>query len=54
VTALQGFPRQALHAIALGLNHPGTGEPMRWEIPMAADMEQLLQILRGENRHGLD
>ena len=33
-TALQGFPRQALHAIRLGLDHPETGEPVsgrsRW------------------------
>jgi len=45
-TALQRFPRQALHAIALGLDHPETGETMRWEIPMAEDMAELLGLLR--------
>jgi 23S rRNA pseudouridine1911/1915/1917 synthase len=48
-TALQEFPRQALHAIALGLEHPQTGEAMRWEIPMAQDMDELLGSLRGES-----
>jgi 23S rRNA pseudouridine1911/1915/1917 synthase len=33
--ALQGFPRQALHAIRLGLIHPATGAEMQWEVPMA-------------------
>jgi 23S rRNA pseudouridine1911/1915/1917 synthase len=51
-TALQGFPRQALHAIALGLSHPETGESVRWEIPMAEDMLALLRLL-GEG-HDLD
>lgn len=46
--ALREFPRQALHAIALGLNHPETGEAMRWEIPMAEDMSELLGMLRVE------
>lgn len=46
LAGLQGFPRQALHAIALGLNHPKTGEGMRWEISMASDIEELLALLR--------
>lgn len=44
--ALQSFPRQALHAIRLGLEHPGSAEPMEWSIPMAADLEALLDLLR--------
>jgi 23S rRNA pseudouridine1911/1915/1917 synthase len=44
--ALRAFPRQALHAIALGLNHPHTGEAMRWEIPLSNDISQLLELLR--------
>jgi 23S rRNA pseudouridine1911/1915/1917 synthase len=52
--ALQGFPRQALHAIALGLDHPATGQPMRWETPMANDMEELLALMREEAAHGSD
>lgn len=46
--ALQSFPRQALHAIRLGLLHPATGEAMHWEVPMAADLAALLMLLRQE------
>ena len=40
-----GFPRQALHAKELGIIHPATGEEIRWEMPMPADMQQLLEAL---------
>lgn len=46
VSTLQGFPRQALHAIRLGLFHPSTGEPLEWSLPMEPDLEDLLQTLR--------
>lgn len=49
VEALQSFPRQALHALRLGLEHPTLGVPMLWEVPMAADLEQLLERLRLES-----
>ena len=52
VTALQGFPRQALHAIRLGLDHPETGEPVFWEVPMAADLAWLLDLLRMQSGAG--
>lgn len=52
--ALKAFPRQALHAIALGLEHPATGERMHWEIPMPADLSALLNLLRVKQAHGLD
>jgi 23S rRNA pseudouridine1911/1915/1917 synthase len=48
MTALRGFPRQALHAIRLGLRHPATGEPLVWEVPMAPDLAALLADLGGE------
>lgn len=44
--ALRGFKRQALHAAALGLTHPKTGETMRWESPVPDDMVNLLARLR--------
>jgi len=47
IHALQGFPRQALHAIGLGLDHPVTGGAMHWETPMPEDMYELLSLLRG-------
>ena len=47
-TALQQFPRQALHALRLGLIHPATGAELCWEVPMAADLAALLMLLRQE------
>jgi 23S rRNA pseudouridine1911/1915/1917 synthase len=46
--AIRAFPRQALHAIALALVHPLTGQAMRWEVPMAPDLADLLAVLREE------
>lgn len=39
-------PRQALHAQTLGFIHPRTGEEMMFEIPIPADMEQLIDRWR--------
>lgn len=46
-TALQTFPRQALHAQQLGLQHPVTGAPMVWQVPLPEDLAGLIQILNG-------
>ena len=48
--ALRRFPRQALHAMRLGLIHPARDEPVSWEVPMAADLAQLLTRLGSEPR----
>ena len=40
------FPRQALHAFRLGLEHPATREAMEWIVPLAEDVEQLIASLR--------
>ena len=45
-TAIQTFPRQALHATKLGLTHPATGEAMAWEAPVPEDMGALLALFR--------
>ena len=45
IDALQGFRRQALHAEALGLQHPSTGEWLEWQATVPADMAALLEIL---------
>lgn len=50
--ALRGFPRQALHAVRLGLDHPESGEPVAWEVPMAGDLACLLDLLRAESGAG--
>lgn len=44
--ALNGFPRQALHAQTLGFVHPVTGEAMRFAAPLPSDMADLLEGLR--------
>ena len=43
---LRSFKRQALHAEKLGLIHPRTGEYCEWQVPMPADMQDLLAALR--------
>ena len=43
---LNSFPRQALHATRLALEHPVSGEMMEWHAPLPADMTRLLQQIR--------
>ena len=40
------FPRQALHAVKLELDHPITGEYLSFESPIPDDIEDLLVKLR--------
>ena len=44
--ALSALGRQALHAYLLVLEHPGTGEIMRWESPLPGDLQLLGDRLR--------
>jgi len=43
---LNRFPRQALHATRLALEHPVSGEMMEWQVPLPEDMLQLLKQIR--------
>lgn len=43
---LDGFSRQALHAMRLGLIHPASRAPMEWEAPLPDDLAGLLDALR--------
>ena len=43
---LHGFPRQALHATRLALEHPVSGEAVEWHAPLPQDMQLLLQQIR--------
>lgn len=43
--ALSAFPRQALHAVRLELQHPLSDQPLTLEAPLAADMAQLLAVI---------
>lgn len=47
---LRGFPRQALHAVKLGLAHPKTGEDMQWAISVPKDMHELMEALAADAR----
>lgn len=42
---IQSFSRQALHASQLQLQHPQSGQICTWQIPVPADMQQLLDCL---------
>jgi len=41
-----GAPRLALHAAELGFEHPITGEPMRFEMPLPDDLAAFVRRLR--------
>ncbi len=45
---LAGQRRQALHAAVLGLVHPRTGEDCRFEAPLPADFQALLDALEAD------
>jgi 23S rRNA pseudouridine1911/1915/1917 synthase len=47
--ALRGFRRQALHAARLEFIHPRTGEIVRFEAPLPADLAGLLAALRADS-----
>ena len=42
---LAAFPRQALHAFRLGLDHPATGKRLFFETKLPTDMETLIDNL---------
>ncbi|TBV11998.1 23S rRNA pseudouridine(1911/1915/1917) synthase RluD [Stutzerimonas kirkiae] len=46
VQSLRDFPRQALHARFLELEHPVTGQRMKWESPLPDDFVWLLALLQ--------
>ena len=46
ITAINRFPRQALHARTLRLIHPETGEECEFNAPLADDMNELVMTLR--------
>jgi 23S rRNA pseudouridine1911/1915/1917 synthase len=52
--ALRDFPRQALHARRLELIHPRSGEMIRWETPLPADMVELLTLLEDDRREAME
>ncbi|KJJ96138.1 ribosomal large subunit pseudouridine synthase D [Pseudomonas sp. 21] len=49
IESLRDFPRQALHARFLELDHPATHVRMKWESPLPDDFTWLLSLLRQDN-----
>lgn len=43
---LKSLSRPALHAAVLGFRHPRSDEPMRFEIPLPEDIQQIVDALR--------
>ena len=50
IDTLRHFGRQALHAEALGLYHPDTGDYQEWQVPLPADFVHLLAVLERNDR----
>lgn len=46
---IAAFPRQALHAVRLELNHPSDNQRLSWSAPLAQDIEDLLETIRHES-----
>ena len=46
VEAVNGFPRQALHARRLKLVHPGSGQECEFQAPLADDICNLIEVLK--------
>jgi 23S rRNA pseudouridine1911/1915/1917 synthase len=48
IAALREFPRQALHASRLSLDHPANDKRMQWRVPLPQDMQDLLDAMRDD------
>jgi 23S rRNA pseudouridine1911/1915/1917 synthase len=46
IAAIEGFPRQALHAARLTFAHPKTGKRVSYEAPLPDDLKKLLGALQ--------
>ena len=46
IEAINGFPRQALHARTLKLIHPESGDDCQFSAPLAEDISQLIETLK--------
>jgi 23S rRNA pseudouridine1911/1915/1917 synthase len=49
-STLDGFHRQALHAVELALKHPFTGEALSWTAPLPVDRQELVAALAADQR----
>jgi 23S rRNA pseudouridine1911/1915/1917 synthase len=49
---IEALGRQALHASSITFRHPSTGRIMEFTAPLAADIENVLEVLRGKRVQG--
>src|SRR6478736_1289711 len=49
LSARLGLTRQWLHAVELGFEHPGTGQPVSFRSPYAPDLQRALDIVSAES-----
>ena len=52
IEAINGFPRQALHARTLRLIHPESGDECEYHAPLAEDMNELIATLEASKNDG--
>ena len=52
IEAINGFPRQALHARTLRLIHPASGDECEYHAPLAEDMGELITTLEESKNDG--
>lgn len=45
----KGIQRQALHCYEISFRHPFTNQDLHFSIPLAADMEEVVETIRGED-----
>jgi len=50
IEAINGFPRQALHARSLKLIHPNSGDECEFHAPIADDIDELIKVLTAVRR----
>jgi 23S rRNA pseudouridine1911/1915/1917 synthase len=51
IDAIRQFKRQALHACELSFVHPATSKEVKFEAPLPADMQHLIQLLKKDAQH---
>ena len=47
------LPRQALHALVLGFEHPTTGQHLHFESPLPSDMDAVLNKWRSYTQYSV-
>ena len=51
---MEQFPRQALHAFQLGLQHPENGNEVHWQVGLPSDVLKLIEACHGAKTPDID